>query len=60
MINFTDNDLKQNVYEKSTNKNNLINFNSRHNNRIKTETITGFYLRANKIISPLFLYDKKK
>ena len=49
LIHNTDNYPLFSVYRKPTDKGDLINFYSDHNNHIKTGMIIGFYLRARRI-----------
>ena len=55
LIHNTGPNLTFDVYRKSTNKNDLINFYSHHNLKIKRGLIIGFFIRAIRICSPNFL-----
>lgn len=52
------NDLKFKVYRKPTNKDDLINFYSHHNIKIKRGVLIGFFLRALRICSPEYLEEE--
>lgn len=50
----------QSLFHKSINKNDLINFYSHHDNKIKSGITMGFCLRALRMCIPQYLHDKEK
>ena len=54
----TENIVKFNVYRKPTNKDDFIHYLSAHDERIKTGTLIGFYLRALRICSKEYIDEE--